>query len=137
MATTTQLLSATISSISEQHQSISAATDENKENITLIWFDPNIGTREDIRTTMVRLREINDYVSFYTELDQCLNHIQSTYNEKIFLITSGRRALELLPHITTLRQIDSIFIFCMKKVKYEHLTNEYSKIVGIYVDFNS
>jgi tetratricopeptide (TPR) repeat protein len=137
MATTAPFFNEANSITCEQQQSVVEDIDENKENITLIWFDPNIGSRKDTDTTIKRLREINDYVKFYTELDQCLKHIQSIHNEKIFLVTSGARASELLPQITTLRQVDSIFIFCMKKVKYEHLTNEYLKIVGIYVDINA
>jgi hypothetical protein len=123
--------------MSVEDQSVSPKNDKNKESTSLIWFDPNIGSREDTRVTMKRLREINDYVVFQTELESCLAHIKSSQNEKIFLITSGSRASEILPHIQKFRQIDSIFIFCMKISKYEHLTNEYSKITGIYTDLDS
>ncbi|CAF4350716.1 unnamed protein product, partial [Rotaria sp. Silwood2] len=44
--------------------------DENKENITLIWFDPNIELHEDIEKTKEQLRLINDYVIFSTDLEQ-------------------------------------------------------------------
>ena len=136
MATTAPLFNETNSTISEQ-QSVPECIDENKEHITLLWFDPSIGLGKNTETTMKRLREINDYVKFYADLDQCLVHIRSIHNEKIFLVISGLRASALLQHISTLHQIDSIFIFCMKKIKYEHLINEYPKIVGIYVDLNS
>ena len=114
-----------------------ANIDENKENVTLIWFDPNIGTRDDTNKTMKRLREINDYVMFHTELDQCLTQIFSIKDEKIFVITSGARASELLPCIAKIRQIDSVFIFCMKEARYQHLLSTYKKIVGIYTDLKS
>jgi len=119
------------------HQSVPASNAENKEITTLIWFDPNIGSREDTKITMKKLREINDYVVFHNELELCLTHIRSIANEKIFLVTSGARASEILPHLLSLRQIDSIFIFCMKISKYEHLMNKYSKIIGIYVKIDS
>ena len=120
----------------EPKQSVATKDNENKESITLIWFDPNIGSREDTEHTKQRLRHINDYVIFHTDLDQCITFIQSIDKEKIFLITSGKKASELLPRINSLRQIDSIFIFCMKKVRYEHLLDEHSKIIGIYVNLD-
>ncbi|CAF4956822.1 unnamed protein product [Rotaria sp. Silwood1] len=107
--------------------------EENKESTTLLWFDPNIGSRQDTELTKQKLRLINDYIIFHTDLDQCVTFIQSIDKEKIFLITSGSKASQLLPRIVSLGQVDSIFIFCMKKEKYEHLTNEYSKIIGIYI----
>ena len=110
----------------------SANPKENKETTTLLWFDPNIGRKEDTKQTQEKLREINDYVSFYEDLQLCIDYIQSAKNEKIFLITSGKQASQILPAVLNLRQIDSIFIFCMKIERYEHLTNEYTKIIGIY-----
>ncbi|CAF1009461.1 unnamed protein product [Rotaria sordida] len=106
--------------------------DENKEGITLLWYDPNIESHHDTERTKQQLRSINDFVLFHTDLDQCVKFIQSIEKEKIFLITSGSKAKEFLPLISHLRQVDSIFIFCVKKDKYQHLIDKYSKIVGIY-----
>jgi len=114
------------------HVTVSKTPKENKETTTLLWFNPNIGHKEDTKQTQDKLREINDYVSFYEDLQLCIDYIQSAKNEKIFLITSGKQASQILPAVLNLRQIDSIFIFCMKIERYEHLTNEYTKIIGIY-----
>jgi hypothetical protein len=121
----------------EQHPSVGERIDENKDNITLIWLDPNIDSSKDVETAMKRLREINDYVIFYTELDQCLMRIQSIQNEKIFLITSDVRANELLPSMMNLDQVDSIFIFSMNKCEKKHSLNEYVEIVDIYENLDS
>jgi len=114
-------------------QIIDTTTHENKESTTLIWFDPNIGSQEDTKETKERLRRINDYVKFYTDVNQCITSIQSGNREKIFLITSGSKASDILPSVVSLRQVDCIFIFCWKKERYEHLINRYSKIIGIYI----
>ena len=116
--------------------SVRTTETENKETITLIWFDPNIGSCEDTERTQQRLRHINDYTIFYTDLQQCVTFIQSTSKEKILLITSGSKASALLPHITSVGQVVAIFIFCMKRDRYEHLLHEYSNIIGIYVTLN-
>ncbi|CAF4094153.1 unnamed protein product, partial [Rotaria sordida] len=109
---------------------------ENKESTTLLWFDPNIGSHEDTERTKQELRSINDFIIFYTDLKQCVTFIQSIKKEKIFLITSGSKAPQFLPLISDLSQVDSVFIFCMNKDKYQHLITEYPKIIGIYVYLN-
>ncbi|CAF2810913.1 unnamed protein product [Rotaria sp. Silwood2] len=118
----------------EKQQTVPRNDDENKESTTLIWFDPKIGSREDTERTKQQLRLINDYVTFSTDLDQCIRFIQSIHKEKIFLITSGSKTSQILPRISSLNQIDSVFIFCAKKTRYEYLLNEYSNIIGIYIN---
>lgn len=82
-----------------------ATPKENKEIITLIWFDPNIGKREDTIETQEKLRQINDYVIFYQDPQICSTFIESAKDENIFLITSGRQAEGILPELFHLRQI--------------------------------
>ncbi|UJR11319.1 hypothetical protein I4U23_015500 [Adineta vaga] len=122
--------------VSNNNNSTCNVHNENKEGTTLLWFDPNIGSREDTLETQKMLRCINDYVIFHTDLEECVKFIQSVEKETILLITSGSKASQLLPRVASLRQIDSIFIFCMKKSRYEYLIDEYSKINGIYVQIN-
>ncbi|CAF1015675.1 unnamed protein product [Didymodactylos carnosus] len=106
----------------------------NKESITLIWFDKNINVNEDTKETARRLREINDYVVCHKQLEECVEYIKSIQNEKIFIVTSGAGALDILPFLQNCTQIDSIFIFCMRREKYEHLPDEYRKIVSVFTD---
>ncbi|CAF0800693.1 unnamed protein product [Didymodactylos carnosus] len=105
---------------------------QNMEDITLVWFDKNIDVRTDTIQTRKMLREINDYVIFHRQLDECVEYIKSIENQKIFFVTSGACAESILPLVQKIRQIDSIFIFCMRKSKYEHLMDEYTEIIGIY-----
>ncbi|CAF4380153.1 unnamed protein product, partial [Didymodactylos carnosus] len=105
----------------------------NNESITLIWFDKNIDNKDDTFITRAMLREINDFVLFFNEKDKCLEYIQSIMNEKIFLVISGSCAVDFLPIVHNFRQIDSIFIFCMKREKYEILLTKYTKIIDIFI----
>ncbi|CAF3554604.1 unnamed protein product [Rotaria socialis] len=106
------------------------------ESTVLIWFDPNIGSHEDTAKTKQQLCRIHDNVIFVTDLDRCVTLIQSNNAEKIFLILSGSKAGQILSQTPSCRQIDSIFIFCMKKHRYENLLNEYAKIIGIFSNLN-
>lgn len=117
-------------------QSALASSDDNKESITLVWFDPNIGLYEDNSNTMKRLREINDCVIFHTKLESCITCIKSIHKEKVLLIISGSVASKILPRVATHCQIDSIFIFCMDIVKYEHLKIDHPKIVDIFMNLD-
>ncbi|CAF1209866.1 unnamed protein product [Didymodactylos carnosus] len=109
----------------------------NMEGITLIWCDTNIDLdtdddNEDIHHTMELLKESNDFILFFSNEKKCTDYIKSIENEKLFLITSGKCAIHLLPLIHQHKQIDSIYLFCLKQKPYEYLLKDYSKIIGIY-----
>ncbi|CAF3664972.1 unnamed protein product [Rotaria sp. Silwood1] len=84
--------------------------EQNNESTTLLWFDPNIELQEDTELTKQQLRSINDFVTFHTDLDQCVTYIQSINKEKIFLITSGSKASQLLPLVNNLCQIIDVYV---------------------------
>ncbi|CAF1636205.1 unnamed protein product [Adineta ricciae] len=114
---------------------------ENKENITLIWFDTNIQIDSpDIQLTKRKLKEINNDTLVFTDINLCIQRIESIKSKKIFLVVSGMSADTLLSKVHNLCQIDSVFIFCMKKSKYDRELIEdgnYSKIVDIFVEQSS
>jgi hypothetical protein len=107
---------------------------ENKENITLIWFDPNIDEKVDRTVTMKTLRAINDYALVYTDLEECIAYIESVRNEKIFLVTLGTWASLILSSVVDLKQLEAIYIFCTKREQHLYLMEKYPKILGIFID---
>jgi hypothetical protein len=107
---------------------------ENKENNTLIWFDPNIDEKVDRVVTMKTLRAINDYVIVYTNMEQCIAYIESVRNEKVFLVTSGTWASLILPSVIDLKQVEGIYIFCTKREQHLYLIEKYPKILGVFID---
>ncbi|UJR12445.1 hypothetical protein I4U23_016621 [Adineta vaga] len=109
----------------------------NKEIITLIWYDANILSNfEDIALTKNQLRRINDYVLFFNDYQECEEHIKSITTEIVLLVVSGSDAHLLVPKVYKCRQLDSVFIFCVDKLKYEQslIGEEYSKLVGIFTE---
>ncbi|CAF3346764.1 unnamed protein product, partial [Rotaria sp. Silwood2] len=85
--------------------------DLNLESTRLIWYDSNIDKTNDTKKTMKEFYEINNFVVFHSDLESCINYIESIKNEKILLVTSGRDASFILTKVHQLKQIDSIFIF--------------------------
>ncbi|CAF4904383.1 unnamed protein product [Rotaria sp. Silwood1] len=108
----------------------------NKEDITLIWFDSNIDSNNRIEQTNKQLHQINDYIVFHTELKSCINSVKSINNEKIVFISSIYDAPQILQHIINLPQLDSVFVLNLGKLDHEHLVLEQSKLIGIYDEFD-
>ncbi|CAF0960711.1 unnamed protein product [Rotaria sordida] len=104
----------------------------NKEDITVIWCDSKIGSNDYVEQIKKQLRQINDFIVFHTQVESCISFIQSIHNEIVFFISSIYDAPQILPHIVTLSQIDSIFVFNWEKVDNEHFVLEHSKFIGIY-----
>ncbi|CAF1232788.1 unnamed protein product [Didymodactylos carnosus] len=113
---------------------------DNKEDVTLIYYDENISSDDDTTKMSDILKRINNYVLVCSDRKTCLKYIEETLNEKIFLILSGESATndDLLDEIHDKKQIDSIYIFCIKRQSYEALltNSKYSKIIDIYTDYN-
>jgi len=111
----------------------------NCEQITLIWFDSQLGEEspfiDDLRLTEEMLREINDYVLLFSNETQCFAHIESIKSETILFIVAGSCAsFNLLDKLHNMRHIDSIFIFCQNKNAYESLlfNKDYHKLMGVF-----
>lgn len=58
---------------------------EDKENIIISWFEPDINDNDNIEHIKEQLYHINDYVLFYSEFESCVNSIQSNdkYNIRL------------------------------------------------------
>ncbi|UJR12217.1 hypothetical protein I4U23_016394 [Adineta vaga] len=111
-------------------------TDENQENITIIWYNSITGRNEDIEVKLKQLREINDYVLYYNKIDQCLLRIQSIQNEKIILILSDKEISKLILSIDKCFQINSILIYYFEQNQSKSFSNELSKIIGVHDNFD-
>ncbi|CAF3844263.1 unnamed protein product [Rotaria sordida] len=114
---------------------------QNKEETTLIWCDKNIDIHDDTKKTAELLQQVNDYILICSNLDTCLEYINQIKTEKVFLILSGQSADEMIDKVHDYKQVDSIYIFCINNIKYEHYLKEdhkkYYKLVGIYTEHES
>ncbi|CAF1363031.1 unnamed protein product, partial [Rotaria sordida] len=88
-------------------------------------------------------------------LDQLLTTINNENKESIILISFDpnigssedtektkqtlrlrSKPSEILSRLSSVRQIDSIFIFCVRKTRYEYLLNDFKKMIGIYINLD-
>ena len=110
------------------------SSEENKEIVTLIWFDSATDQNQDTTNTMKTLRTINDYVLIYNNVEECLQYINSVTREKIFFVIPEAWTPVLLPLIIHLKQIELIFIFCTSREQHLNLMKKYPKISGVFTD---
>ena len=107
------------------------------EDLIVIWFDPSMEQMQnqgDVQKTKSLLREIQCYVVFFANANVCLDYIRSISEEKIILITSGSYASVHLDELEKLKQVDSIFIFCIQQSKYLPLKDKSPKVTGIFTE---
>jgi hypothetical protein len=109
---------------------------ENKETITLIWFNPVVNTTDDTEKIKEDLLVVNDVVLFPDDIDSCITDIKSRKTEKIYLITSANNALKLPSNIIDLSQLDLMFIYPENREESKHLRDEYPKVVEIFDNAN-
>ncbi|CAF2054421.1 unnamed protein product [Rotaria magnacalcarata] len=111
--------------------------DENIEDINLIWLDQNIDDSPTSKLTQSILCELNECVRFYTDIHLCIDYVKTIIDEKVFLVTSGSLAKDILSEIHSLSAIVSVFIFCSNRQRYVSLCEQYSKIQAICIDQQS
>jgi len=128
----------------EEAEQVSASSDaagqlqlpnvQMEQNVVVIWLDKNIDedNSTDCRNTIVQLRSVVNTVRTFTDADKCNQFLESMNNEKACMIISGSMGLGIVPRIHDMFQVDSIFIFCGNKERYEQWANDYSKIKGVF-----
>ncbi len=89
---------------------------ENLETYCLIWLDASVnGSQENIQAQQ-QLRSSINYLLTFQDDQQYLQYIDSVpKDDRIVLIVSGRLGRIIVPQIVQLRQIISIYVYCMDK----------------------
>jgi tetratricopeptide (TPR) repeat protein len=107
---------------------------KNLETYSLIWLDSSVNnSSENIQAQHILRTSINHLLTF--EDDQlCLQHIDTlSDDDRVIFIVSGRFGSTIVPQITLLRQIVSIYVYCMNQKANEQWTQYYPKVKGVVV----
>ena len=105
---------------------------ENKENVTLVWLTSSADNAERNKQITEDLRTLNDFTFISNDSNKCIDLIKSVDKERIFLIMSAADAYKLLPDISHLSQLDSIYIYPGNREEYKRLFDDFYKIVNIF-----
>jgi hypothetical protein len=102
--------------------------DMHLEIFVLIWLDANANVKE-IRDTEQKLRSIINHIKKFQDVRQCQQYIeQRSQKDRLVLIVSGQFGQEIVPFIHNLRQIISIYVYCMDKEEHEKWACQFAKV---------
>ncbi|CAF0847220.1 unnamed protein product [Adineta steineri] len=110
--------------------------DKRLEIFSLIWLDAIVNVK-DTRDTEVKLRSIINHIKKFQDIKQCQRYIEQTsQKDRLVIIVSGQLGQEIVPHIHQLRQVISIYVYCMDKKSNEQWAYKFAKIKSVVVDLN-
>ncbi|CAF0947859.1 unnamed protein product [Adineta steineri] len=106
------------------------------EIFCLLWLDASSSTKEG-RDTEPKLRSIINHLKKFQDAAQCQKYIhERSTKERVVMIVSGRLGREIVPSIHQLRQVISIYVYCMDKAGNEKWARNYKKIKAVVTDLD-
>ncbi|CAF1550797.1 unnamed protein product [Rotaria sp. Silwood1] len=107
--------------------------DQYPEIFCLIWLDAGANA-EDVRDTEQKLRSIINCLKKFQDLKQCQKYIEErSQNERVVMIVSGSLGREIVPSIHKLRQVISIYVYCMDKESNKKWAAKFAKVKAVVV----
>ena len=103
--------------------------DDNLEIFSLIWLDSGVDEIHN-EDTKQKLQSSLNYFKGFQNGTECQQYIeQRSKDDRLVMIVSGRLGREVVPNIHQLRQVSSIYVFCMDKKANEKWASEFSKVI--------
>lgn len=91
----------------------------------LIWYNKNNEEKHE-----------DEIFVYFTNPAECIETIKQS-SQSIFLVLNSSSATDLLSHIHSLPQIDTIFVYCRiarEEQRCQYLLEHYSKIFALFLD---
>ncbi|CAF3863078.1 unnamed protein product [Rotaria sp. Silwood1] len=112
-------------------------TDDNLETFSLIWLDAAVNTSKENVRAQSDLRTIINYLKTFDNTEKCEKYIRKSHeSDRIVLIVSGGFGQEIVPRIYKLRQVCSMYVYCMNKKKNKKWASQYPKVKLITTDLD-
>ncbi|CAF2155374.1 unnamed protein product [Rotaria magnacalcarata] len=103
------------------------------QNYLVIWVDGNINTNnESCQNSLDQLCTVVSEVNVCTTPEQCIEFLNNMDDGKVFIISSGALAQQLVFDIHSMAQVNAIYIFCGNKVRHKQWVKDWSKIQGVF-----
>jgi tetratricopeptide (TPR) repeat protein len=139
---TTSSKKATTTQSSSQEQSMAkSASFERPQDIIetyiIIWLDSNLDFSNKANQEFIsRLRSIINNIETFTDIDQCVKFLEQLKNETVFLIISDCFAKQIASLEERFTQLNSIYVFCDQKSKYDEIIKAFRKGKGVFTQMN-
>lgn len=115
--------------LSIEYRSNSHLPDNNLETFSLLWLDAAVDTSEENREAQKQLRSTINYVTTFDNENHCKEYMQSlSIYDRVVLIVSGRLGKTIVPRIHDMRQLSSIYVYCLHKERNEEWAQNFVKV---------
>ncbi|CAF0751072.1 unnamed protein product [Adineta ricciae] len=104
---------------------------KNLETFSLVWLDAAVNDSIENVEAQQRLRKCINHLKTFQDGDECIQYIQSQPKDRFVLIISGRLGRDIVPRIHNLRQVYSIYVYCLDKERNERWAKSYAKIKDV------
>ena len=95
---------------------------------SLIWLDANTDL-EGNRNAEQRLRAIINCLMKFQDVKKCQEYIEKQSEKaRLIVVVSGRLGQEIIPSIHNIRQVVSIYVYCMDKKSHEQWARNFEKV---------
>ena len=107
-----------------------AKVDDKKCDIfCLVWLDAS-SDADDYRNAEQKLRSVINYLKRFQDVKPCQKYIeQSSNDDRIVLIVSGRLGQMVVPCIHHFRQVASIYVYCMDTETHKKWASNFAKVM--------
>ncbi|CAF3907563.1 unnamed protein product [Rotaria sp. Silwood1] len=111
------------------------------DGVTIVWLDAKAHSKSnDTMETKLMLEKIHPPIFTFHDVKSCEDALSTISNKKsrIFLVVSGKFSTQILSDLKNLSAVDSVFIYCVRPEKYEHLVAKYSPhVIGVFTEQES
>jgi hypothetical protein len=105
---------------------------------SLIWLDTEVNKNVENRHAQQQLHSMIYNFKSFEDPHECQEYIQrAPTNYRIVLIVSGTLGRRVVPYIHDLKQISSIYIYCVDKQKNEQWAQQYHKVRQFHIFYYS
>jgi len=103
---------------------------DNLETFGLIWLDSDVNNSEENQHAQQEIRLTINHIVPFEEPDSCETHIKSVSpHDRLVLIVSGGLGEFIVPRIHEIRQVTSIYVYCMNKTKHDEWAKNFTKVI--------
>jgi len=97
-------------------------------NRSIVWLDTSVSSKQENFNAQEMLRTSMNHLKAYTVANECENYIRSVpQSHRIIFIVDSQLGQSIVPRIHQLRQVTSIFVYCMNK-NNQQWTKTYKKV---------
>jgi tetratricopeptide (TPR) repeat protein len=109
------------------------------QNVHLIWLDASIDEENDadVHNTIIQLRRVVNTINTFTNIDQCIEFLETINNNKACMIISASLGEHIMPLVHNMSQVDSIFILCSNIQRCKQWAKDWSKIKDVFTEITS